>query len=335
MKEGPVEQARLKTWSALAAQRRKPSEYEAVAFDTHFLNDYAQPGRSGPALPSLGPDTFVNRWYQKNLIDSPLRHDDWLAFRDPEEVTYRRYNIVQEGQENYVAEVLDRFSNEGHDAGLDAEWLTVLSRLYTPQRFVHHAVQMASAYAATTTPASTISHCYAFQSADALRAVSHVSYRTVELARAHAGFGFGEEERRHWEKSAEWQGFRELMEKALVAYEFGETFVALNLVAKPAIDEACVRQFGRAARRFEDSVLDLLSDAILKDSARSRAWTGGLVRFMAQKDGNMDLLRRWLAKWQPLGDAAIEGFCAGLPDGDRAAAAARQATREFRDSIGL
>lgn len=335
MREGPVAQAKLKTWSALSAQRRKPSEYEAVAFDTHFLNDYAQPGKQGPALPSLGPDTYINRWYQKNLIDSVLRHDDWLSFRDPEEVTYRRYNIIQEGQENYVAEVLDRFSNEAHDSGLDAEWLTVLSRLYTPGRFLHHAVQMASAYAATATPASTISHCYAFQSADALRAVSHISYRTVELARAHGGFGFQEDERSHWEKSAEWQGFRELMEKTLVVYEFGETFAALNLIAKPAIDEACVRQLGRAARRFNDSVLDLLADAILKDTARSRSWTTALVKLLSKEEANMAHLRGWVAKWEPLGDKAIDAFCAGLPDGDRAAAAARQAVRDFRASLGL
>ncbi|PWR17854.1 toluene monooxygenase [Zavarzinia compransoris] len=335
MREGPVEQTKLKTWSALSAQRRKPSEYEAVAFDVHFLNDYAQPGKPGPALPSLDPDAYINRWYKKNLLESPLRHDDWLAFRDPEEVTYRRYNIIQEGQENYVAEIMDRFSNEAHDTGLDGEWQTVLSRLYTPGRFLHHTVQMVSAYAATATPASTISHCYAFQAADALRAVSHISYRTVELARSHAGAGFNEDERGHWEKSPEWQGFRELMEKVLVVYEFGETFAALNLVAKPAIDEACVRQLGRAARRFDDSVLDLLADAILKDTARSRAWTAALVKFLGKEPANLDHLRAWIAKWEPLADRAIDAFCAGLPEGDRAAAAARQATRDFRASLGL
>ncbi|RJF88842.1 toluene monooxygenase [Oleomonas cavernae] len=335
MKEGPVEATRLKTWSALSAQRRKPSEYEAVAVDVHFLNDHVQPGTTGPALPSLAESAYVNQWYRKNLAESPLRLDDWHGFRDPEEVTYRRYNIIQEGQEHYVAEILDRFNGEGHDGGLDAEWLEVLARLYTPGRFLQHAVQMASAYAATVTPTSTISHCYAFQSADALRAVSHVSYRTVELARGHGQFGFNEDERRHWETAPEWQGFRELMERTLTVYEFGETFAALNLVAKPAIDEACVRQLGRAARRFNDTVLDLLSDAILKDTARSRNWTGALVKFLGENDANTAQLSRWVAKWEPLADKAIDAFCAGLPEGDRAATAARQATRDFRATLGF
>jgi len=335
MKEGPIEATKLKTWSALSGQRRKPSEYEAVSVDVHFLNDYAQPGKPGPALPSIAADTYVNRWFQKNLLESELRHDDWLAFRDPEEITYRRYNIIQDGQENYVGEILDRFSNEDHDQGLESEWLAVLSRLYTPSRFVHHTVQMASACAATITPASTISHCYAFQAADALRALSHISYRTAELARKHGGFGFNRDERAHWEGASEWQGFRELMERLLVTYEFGETFVALNLVAKPAIDEACVRQLGRAARRHNDSVLDLLADSVLKDAARSRSWTGALVQFLAAKPENTSLLRAWVAKWEPLGDRAIDAFCSGLPDGERAASAARQATRAFRASLGL
>jgi len=335
MREGPTEATRLKTWSALAGQRRKPSEYEVVAVDAHYINDHAQPGRSGPALQSLGSDTYVNQWYQRNLIGSPLRHDDWPSFRDPEEITYRRYNIIQEGQEHYVAEVLDRFSNEGHDPGLDSEWLEVLARLYTPGRYLFHAAQMASAYAATVTPASTISHCFAFQSADALRVVSHISYRTIELARAHAQYGFGEDELSHWEKSQQWSGFRELMERTLVVYEFGETFTALNLIAKPAIDEACLRQLARTARRFNDTVLDLLSDAVLKDSARSRAWTAALVKMLSKSDANTAQLRTWIAKWEPLADKAISDFCSALPDGERATIAARQATRDFRATLGL
>lgn len=335
MKEGPVETARLKTWSALSAQRRKPSEYEAVSVDAHFLNDHAQPGSQGPALPSIARDQMANRWFDRNLIGSPLRHDDWHAFRDPEEITYRRYNIIQEGQENYVFEVLNRFSNEGHDAGLDPEWMEVLARLYTPGRFLFHGVQMASAYGATMTPTGAISHCFAFQAGDALRAVSHISYRTAELAKSPVNVGIGEDEREQWESAPEWQGFRELMERTMVVYEFGETFAALNLVAKPAIDEACLRQLGRAARRANDTVLDLLCDALLNDSARSRAWTKALVQFLSAKPDNMVHLRDWIAKWEPLGDAAIEAYCAGLPDGARAGAEAKAAAREFRQSCGF
>lgn len=335
MQEGPIEEKRLKTWSVLSGQRRKPSEYEVVSVDAHFLNDHAQPGKSGPALPSIARGQMANRWFDRNLIGSPLRHDDWHAFRDPEEVTYRRYNIVQEGQEHYVFEVLDRFSNEQHDAGLDPEWMAILARLYTPGRFLFHALQMASAYGATTTPTGAISHCFAFQAADALRAVSHISYRTAELAKCPVSVGIGEDERQHWERAPEWQGFRELMERAMVVYEFGETFVALNLVAKIAIDEACLRQLGRAARRSNDTVLDLLCDAILKDSARSRAWTMALVQFLGAKPENMSYVRDWVAKWEPLGDRAIDAYCAGLPDGARAAAVAKSAARDFRKSCGL
>jgi toluene monooxygenase system protein E len=177
------------------------------------------------------------------------------------------------------------------------------------------------AYAATTTPTSTISHCFAFQSADALRALSHISYRTVELDKCQPDVGIGEDERDHRERAPEWAGFRELMER--------------TLVAKPAIDEACVRQLGRSARRFNDTVLDLLSDAILKDTARSRTWTRPLVQFLGANVGNMTQLRAWVSKWEPLAGKAIDDFCAGLPEGDRAAAAARQATRDFRQSLGL
>lgn len=335
MKEGPITAPKLKTWSFLSSQRRKPSEYEVVSADIHFMNNHTQPGKTTPAFPSLNPTEPFNRWYDRNLNGCLLRHDDWHAFRDPDEITYRLYNIVQDGHEHYVEEVLDRFNGEGHDSGLSAPWLKALAKLYTPARFVHHAVQMASNYASTVTPTSTIAICSAFQAADALRWVSNTSYRTAELALHQPGYGFAQDERKHWENAPEWVGFRELMERCLTIYEWGETITVLNLVAKPAIDETCVRQLGRSARRNSDMVLDLLSDAALKDSARARNWTGALVKFLDQKPGNLDHLRGWIAKWEPLADRAIDAYCAALPDAPGAGEEAKQATREFRKSLGL
>ena len=86
----------LKTWSHLAARRRKPSEYEIVSANLHY-ND------KRPDSPyELDPNMFMNQWYKKNTFGTPLKHADWNAFRDPEEVVYRTYNMMQDGQETYV-----------------------------------------------------------------------------------------------------------------------------------------------------------------------------------------------------------------------------------------
>jgi len=318
----------LKTWSHLAGQRRRPSEYEIVSTNLLWSTDDEVPW-------AMAPGTHMNQWYLKYRDASPLKHADWNAFRDPDEMVYRTYNIMQDGQETYVDGLLDEHNANGHDAGLSADWLEHLAALYTPGRYLLHAAQMGSAYLVQLAPASTIVNCAMLQSADQLRWVSRIAYRTKELSLAAPDKGFIDGESGHWQNDAAWQGFRELMERTLVAYDWGEHFVALNLVAKPAIDEAFVRQLGNAARRADDGLLHQLMDAHQTDNERSRRWSQALVAFALETDGNKDFLAGWVEKWAPLGDAAIDAYCAALPDAGGAAEEAKGAAEAFRAGLGL
>ncbi|TPD60632.1 toluene monooxygenase [Emcibacter nanhaiensis] len=319
----------LKTWSYLSKNRRRPSEYEIVSAGLHFSTD-------NPDCPwELDPDIFMNRWFRQYREGSPLNHDDWDGFRDPDELVYRTYNIIQDGQENYIDGLIKEFDDLEHDQGLQPQWVDVLAKLYTPGRYLMHGLQMASAYMTKIAPASTISNCSTFQAADSLRWLSHLAYRTRQLSLVWPDYGFGENERDIWENASHWQGFRELLEKALIAYDWGETFVAVNLVLKPAVDEAFLRQFGHAARRFDDTLLGFLVDAQLVDSERSRRWTTGLVQYMQETESNQDILDDWVEKWVPLGDAAIDAFCAAMPDSPSAADDAKRDSWSFRAGLGL
>jgi toluene monooxygenase system protein E len=207
--------------------------------------------------------------------------------------------------------------------------------MYTPGRYLFHTVQMASAYVGQMAPASTITNCNWFQMADSFRWLSHTAYRTKELSLTFADKGFNRDERAYWENDAVWQGFRELMEKVLVTWDWGEGFVALNLMAKPAIEEALQRKLGEAARHNGDTLLGLLTDAQLNDVARHRRWTAALVKQALETPGNADVIKGWIAKWEPLADQAIAAYCAMLPDVANAVASAQQATRDFRRSLAL
>ncbi|NMM28284.1 MAG: toluene monooxygenase [Glaciimonas sp.] len=319
----------LKTWSHLAARRRKPSEYEIVSTNLHY-ND-----RDVNAPYELDPDLAMNQWCKKNTFGSPLKHDDWNAFRDPEEVVYRSYNMMQDGQENYVFGLFDQFNSREHDKSLDPRWAGTLVRLYTPVRYLFHTVQMASAYVGQMAPASTITNCNYFQMADSYRWLSHTAYRTKELSLAFSDKGFAAIERNYWETDTAWQGFRELMEKVLVTWDWAEAFVALNLVAKPAIDEAMLRKLGESARHNGDMLLGLLNDAQLIDAARHRRWATALVKMALEKPGNLEVIKGWIAKWEPLADKAIEAYCGALADVPDATESAKLATRDFRRSLGL
>lgn len=319
----------LKTWSHLAARRRKPSEYEIVSTNLHYTTDR-------PDAPfELDPDFGMAAWFKQNRNASPLKHADWNAFRDPDEMVYRTYNLIQDGQENYVFGLLDQFSERGHDAMLDLGWARQLARLYTPGRYLFHALQMGSAYLCQIAPASTISNCATYQTADSLRWLTHTAYRTRELTKSFDGLGFGTGERAIWENDPVWQGFRALAEKGLATYDWGEHFVAMNLVARPAVEEAVLRGLGLAGRHNGDNLIGLLADAHLVDADRHRRWTAALVKMMLETEGNREVLTGWLAKWAPLGDAAVDAYCAALPDVREAAATAREAVAAWRHGLCL
>lgn len=319
----------LKTWSALAGNRKRPSEYEILTYKLHSRT------RNQDAPYEQDPDTMMNAWYKRYVVGSPLTHPDWDSFRDPDQITYRAYTAIQDGQEQYVDGLLNDHSDNAHDAGLPTAWVGTLSRLYTPGRFVMTAGQMASAYLVQTAPASTITNAAAFQEADYFRWVSRIAYRTRELANTHPDRGFITGEREIFETDPAWQGMRELLEKALIAYDWGESLIAFNVVAARAVEEACVRQLGRAARAHGDTLTAMLGDSLLRDAARSRRWTAALVQQCLTVESNQSVIESWLAKWVPLAEKAIDDFCAALPDAPEAGTAAKTACTVFRQELGL
>lgn len=319
----------LKTWSALAGGRKRPSEYEVLTYKMHART------RNPDAPYEQSPDSSMNQWYKRYVVGSPLQHADWDSFRDPDQMTYRAYTTLQDGQEAFVDGLLDDHANNAHDAALAPEWVEALSALYTPGRYLMAAGQMISAYLVQTAPASTITNCAAFQEADHLRWLSRIAYRTRELANTHPAVGFGEQERYSFEIAPHWQGFRRLLEQVLVAYDWGECFIAFNVVAARAIDAAYLRELGANARLHQDTLSTMLIDNHLKDSARSCRWTAALVKQCLTVPANASVIGGWLEKWVPLADAAIDAYCAALPLPSGAAGRATESCRSFRRRLGL
>jgi toluene monooxygenase system protein E len=299
----------LRTWSHLAKNRRRPTEYEIVSTNLLWSTDDDAPW-------AMGPDVPLSKWYVQYRNNSPLKHEDWDGFRDPDQLVYRTYNMIQDGQESHVDGLLEDHSGNEHDSGLSAEWVARLARLYTPARYLFHTVQMSAAYLAALAPASTVENCFIFESGDQLRWVSRVAYRTAELRSNHPDFDFGKQERGVWENDTAWQGFRELMECTLTTWDWAEQFVALNLVAKPAIDAAVLRSLSVVAQAEGDTLLALLSRAQLIDSDRTKRWSEALLAYAldsaAHGEENRATVRSWLEKWALLGNAAVESYCRAL-----------------------
>ncbi len=318
-----------KTWSHLAGRRKRPSEYEIVSTNLHFSTD-------NPDAPfELDPDFDMARWFKQYRNSSPITHPDWNSFRDPDEIVYRTYNLLQDGQETYVFGLFSQFADRGHDAMLSADWVATLAKVYSPCRYLFHGMQMMSAYLCQMAPASTISNCATYQTADSLRWLTHTAYRTKELSKSFPDLGLGSDERNVWESDPQWQGLRELVERALVVWDWAECFIVLNLVLKPIAEECTIHALGEAARRNNDTLLGLLADAQMADAARHRRWAIALARMAVEQPGNREQFARVIETWGTLAGGAADVYCMGLPDADRASVRAKRVLRELHVACGL
>jgi hypothetical protein len=321
----------LKTWSAFGNLGRRPSEYEVV---THKMNHTV---RETPL--ELGPDSHGNRWLVRHRDSIQLRIQDWNAFRDPDQLTYRKYVTCQDKSETYLDAIVQEFDRIGRvESGPD-----FLQYCLTPSRYPAHGLQMMTAYLQQLAPSSYVGNCAAFQAADQLRRVQRVAYRTKQLDRAYPERLFGKTERTAWEQLPGWQGLRKAIERLLVTFDWDDVFVGLNLVVKPLADELTLRQFAVVARHLNAELDALVADNLFLDAERSRRWTIAFTRFAISDDcANLEHLQKLIAKWRPFGDEIVEtgsrflgSFSAGLRSCDQIAAAAASAWRSFLHEAGL
>src|SRR5260370_22103314 len=122
-------------------------------------------------------------------------------------------------------------------------------------------------------PASRITNGAAFQSADELRRVQGIAYRPVQLSGPPLETGAARRQQAAWEDAAAFQPLRELVERALVAYDWGEAFTVTNLVIKPRIDRLVNQKIaGRLAPANGDPILTSSHLSLDQDPRWHRAW---------------------------------------------------------------
>ena len=323
---------KLRTWSEFGDIRRRPTEYE---IGTHAANYTVRRDRLAPL--EQNPSSPGNLWFLAYRDNSPLQIDDWEIFRDPDRLTYRAYVAKQSAGETKVEGLMDSFAEVGHDKSLSPGWVEILRTFYTPTRYPSHALQMLQSYVAHMSPTAYITNAACFSAADQLRRVTVVSIRTRELQIAYPDAGFATGERAVWEGHAGWQPARQLLEQALVAYDFGEAITAANLVIAPTLDDVLNRALGETARANGDDLTWLLCQNLHADSARRGRWSAAVAKLAVdQREENAAAFERWIDKWSPRADAAalaLGGILAQAPAGDISAEAVAAEARAAREQL--
>ncbi|MCF7550847.1 toluene hydroxylase [Pseudonocardia sp. WMMC193] len=319
-----------KTWSMFGQVKRKPTPYEAVTgmFHSHFRHE--------PAPFEMDPATPINLWYLKHREGSPFQVDDWEGFRDPYKLTYKDYVALQHEREIYVDGLIDRYEVDAFVSEMDPAWLETLRGFLVPLRFPLHVLQITSLYVGQMAPSSYITNCANFQAADEMRRIQRIAYWTRVLANAHgAEIAETDPARRVWCEDPNWQPLREALETALIAYDWGEAFVALNLALKPAVDAVVNGGLGALALANGDQFVGALCSEFALDSRRSRDWSRALALYaIDRKPEHADLLGGWVQEWRPRADAAVAGLAQSLvgPTGADAAGVVA-AVRDEQDAF--
>src|SRR5512146_942268 len=287
-----------KTYTRLAAGRRIPTEYERVSSELHY-ND--------PRRFELTPANPVVAWYYRYREGSALQARDWERFSDPRRTTYRGYTQLQDSREDVIDGLLREIDDTVYDRELGDEWVRFLDRWYFPLRFPAHGLQMLAAYVGQMAPASRITNCAAFQAADELRRLQRIAYRTVQLGGPPSETEAARRQRAAWENAAGFQPLRELLERALIAYDWGEAFTVTNLVIKPRIDRLVNQEIaGTLAAANGDPLLASIHFSLDEDARWHRAWTTALLRHLIEDTpGNAGGVSDWIRKWNPLATRAL------------------------------
>jgi toluene monooxygenase system protein E len=323
----------LKTWSAFGNLGRRPTEYEIL---THNMNH-----TTGKVPLEMGPEVWANRWLRAHRDQMALVVPDWDAFRDPDQMTYGTYVAQQDDQETYVEGLLEQFDSEGYDEKLSEEALTLVRCAFTPTRYVAHAQQILSAYVQQLALSSYIGNCAAFQTADQLRRVQLIAYRTTQLKLTHPGRGFATGEKASWTEDTDWQPIRSAFEWALVEFDWDRALVATNLVTKPIADQIFLVHLAHQFDNVNARLDELVTDNLWHDAKRSLRWTEALVKFLAEADpSNLSLLQSHLDSWSERAFAMIDAGSRVIatPSGDDAAstaAAIRRAWTGWLAELGL
>lgn len=294
--------SRSRTWSHLEGQTRRPNAYEIA---TSRLLWYPARG--------LAVATPTAEWIRVNQRERVLACRDWDAFRDPRQTTYAKYTELQRDRETFVDGLFDLAERSDDDARLAQRWVDILDRVLAPLRYPVHGLQMITSYVGSMAPGGRVVVACLLQAADEVRRIQRIAYRVRLLQRTHARVGA--DSRSIWERDPLWQPMRELVERLLVTYDWGEAFVALTSAVKPAFDELFGARFAALAATAGDGTLSQLLRCLDEDARWHHEWSTVLTEMLVAESGdNATAIATWRASWLPRVDAAIAPFHALFTD---------------------
>jgi toluene monooxygenase system protein E len=166
---------------------------------------------------------------------------------------------------------------------------------------------MLASYIGQMAPGGRIVITATLQAGDEMRRVQRIAYRVRQLQKVYQGFATDSKAR--WETDALWQPLRITIEKLLICYDWAESFVGLNLVLKPLMDELFMNYISELALREGDHLLGQIFYSLNEDCRWHREWSQALTRMLiGDNSHNRGTIQHWIEKWHPVAARALHAF---------------------------
>jgi toluene monooxygenase system protein E len=176
-----------------------------------------------------------------------------------------------------------------------------------PLRYPVHGFQMIAAYVGQMAPSGRITVASLFQAADEMRRIQRIAYRMTLLESVDPAFG--KESKNAWMRDPAWQPLRELVERCLVTYDWGEALIALNVCVKPLFDELFMTYLSKEADLHDDHLLGQIFSSLGEDCRWHREWTTALLRVaLEDNENNRAVVQGWVTRWAVRAQRAMASF---------------------------
>jgi len=180
----------------------------------------------------------------------------------------------------------------------------VLGGVLPVLRFPCHGLHMLAAYIGHMAPEGRLVVAFALTAADEMRRIQRLAHRMRQLQESDPAFG--SEARAEWQTHPAWQPLREVVERLLVTYDFGESLVATSVVFAPAFDALFMRELAKIAILRGDRLLAQLWFSLEHDCHWHRAITREVVRIAREETpDNAAAIEQWARAWWPSVRAAL------------------------------
>lgn len=273
-----------KTYSHLANLNFLPGQYEIST--TGLLHHIDQ---------GFCVDVDTKDWQEKYLINGPLSFKPFKNFVDPRKTYYGRYVEQQRDKEIYTQRIFDEIETTGYLKNLHPCALSILKKTIPVLRYVFSALQMSASYLAHLAPESRVLIPLMFQSVDELRRIQLMAYLMGLCRRNDAQFGVNAQS--EFERADVWQPLRKCLEKLLVTYDFGSSFIALNAVIKPHIDFILLEEFSKMMVFYQGHLISNIFSSIKEDSLWHQQWFKTIFEEIIQEPQQKIVVESFMDEW--------------------------------------